>query len=203
LKKNMLFSLVLVSLMGLVPGNNSDGRAGGGFLLGAAEIDKQAIASILNHHGARNFIAGPIGKDSLDLILQAGARAPSANNRQPWHFTVVQTQSLAQRMVPNIVEGNLLIVISTSGDGKINGREILDCALATESMYLAAQALGLGSRIYTGPMNRINSQLKADLGLPSGYSAVALVRVGQVEQAVDGVSAASSRKPLETIVNYK
>jgi nitroreductase len=116
---------------------------------------------------------------------------------------VVQTQTLAKQLVSNVVDGNVLIVISASGDGKTNGAAILDCALATQSMYLAAQALGLGSRIYTGPMDTINSRYKSDLGLPNGYSAVALVRVGQVRPGVDAVSAASSRKNLNSIVNYK
>jgi nitroreductase len=159
--------------------------------------------SILNHYAARNFIAGSIPKADLDLILQAGIKAPSAGNRQPWYFTVVQNQTLAKRIVPQQVDGNVLIVISASGDGKTNGGAILDCALAAENMYLAAQALGYGSRIYTGPMDALNRDLKADLGLPSGYSAVALVRVGRVQPGVDAVSAASSRKPADSLVNYR
>jgi nitroreductase len=158
---------------------------------------------IINHYAARNFLAGSIPRGDLDLIIQAGIRAPSANNRQPWHFTAVQNQNLAKRIVPNIAEGNVLIVISGDGDGKTNGRVILDCALATESIYLAAQALGYGSRIYTGPMDALNRDLKGELGLPKGYSAVALVRVGLVSPGVDAVSAASGRKNEKDVVTYK
>jgi nitroreductase len=101
------------------------------------------------------------------------------------------------------VDGNVLIVISGEGDGKTNGGVILDCALATESIYLAAQALGYGSRIYTGPMDALNRGLKAELGLPGGYSAVALVRIGRLEPGVDAVSAASSRRDRNSLVNYR
>jgi nitroreductase len=159
--------------------------------------------SILNHYAARDFIAGSIPKGDLDLILQAGIKAPSAGNRQPWFFTVVQNQALAQRIVPNNVEGNVLIVISASGDGKTNGSAILDCALAAENIYLAAQALGYGSRIYTGPMDALNRDLKGELGLPGGHSAVVLVRVGRVQPGVDAVSAASSRKAANSLINYR
>jgi nitroreductase len=162
-----------------------------------------AADAIINHYAARNFIAGAIPRGDLDLILQAGVRAPSANNRQPWFFTVVQNQDLAKRIVPGNVDGNALIVISASGDGKTNGGVILDCALATENIYLAAQALGYGSRIYTGPIDALNRSLKAELGLPAGYSAIALVRVGRVQPAIDAVSAASTRKAADSIVNYK
>jgi nitroreductase len=171
--------------------------------LGAQEANQAAYNNIITHNAAlRNFVAGTISRGDIEKILTAGLRAPSASNRQPWHFTVVQDRQLAGRIVSNLTEGNILIVISTSGDGKTNGRAILDCGLATESIYLAAQALGYGSRIYTGPMDMINSQLKGELGLPGGYSAVALVRVGTI-QKVDAASAASSRKNLNEIVTYK
>jgi nitroreductase len=174
-----------------------------GFILPAADVNDQALSGITNHYAARNFIAGTVSKTDLDRILLAGVRAPSASNRQPWHFTVVQNSDLAGQIVSNMPEGNILIIISASGDSRTNGSGILDCALATESIYLAAQALGLGSRIYTGPMNTINNRLKAGLGLPNGHSAVALVRIGQVRPGVDAVSAASSRKDLNSVVSYK
>ncbi|GHT55212.1 hypothetical protein FACS1894109_01330 [Spirochaetia bacterium] len=172
-------------------------------VLDAQESNNPGLRPILNHYAARTFVAGTIPKADLDLIVQAGVRAPSAGNRQPWQFTVVQTQSLARQIVSNITEGNVLIVISAAGDGKTNGSQILDCALAAESIYLAAQALGYGSRIYTGPMDAVNRDLKSGLGLPRGYSAVALVRLGRVQAGVDAVSAASSRKDANSVVNYR
>jgi nitroreductase len=169
--------------------------------LNAQETNNVGLQPILNHYAARNFVAGAVLKADLDLIIQTGVRAPSASNRQPWQFTVVQNQTLAKKIVSNIVNDNVLIVISAVGDGKTNGSQILDCALAAESIYLAAQALGYGSRIYTGPMDTINRNLKSELGLPNGYSAVALVRVGRVQP--DAVSGASSRKDANSVVNYK
>jgi nitroreductase len=186
----------VIFMLNILPGNNS-----GAFVLGAQESNP-AAAPVVNHYAARNFIAGSIDRKDLETILYAGVRSPSANNRQPWQFTVVQDQNLAKQIVSNIVEGNVLIVISAR-DGQNNGGVILDCALATQSIYLAAQVLGYGSRIYTGPMDTVNRRFKNDLDLPNGYSAVALVRVGRVQGGVDAVSAASARKPLNSMVNYK
>jgi nitroreductase len=191
MRKAMLSIVILAVLCGVF----------GMSALGAQESGP--TAAISNHYAARNFVAGTITQTELDRILTAGIRAPSASNRQPWYFTVVRNRTLANQIVPNMPEGNILIVISASGDGKTNGREILDCGLATQSIYLAAQTLGLGSRIYTGPMDTINQRFKTDLGLPGGYSAVALVRVGRVQPGVDAVSAASSRRSLDSMVNYK
>ncbi|MCL2126835.1 MAG: nitroreductase family protein [Treponema sp.] len=172
------------------------------FSLSAQQASNPAGA-IINHYAARSFAAGTLPKADLDQIIQAGLRAPSASNRQPWHFTVVQNFDLAKKIVPQAVDGNALIVVSASGDSKTNVREIIDCALATESIYLAAQALGYGSRIYTGPIDSLNRSLKNELGLPGGYSAVALVRVGRVDGKTDAVSAASERKAADTLVTYK
>jgi nitroreductase len=174
-----------------------------GVSLWPQEISNPGLRSIVNHYAPRNFASGEIPQADLDLIIRAGIRAPSASNRQPWYFTVVRNPALARRIVSNIEDGNVLIVVSASGDGKTNAREILDCGLATESIYLAAQALGYGSRIYTGPIDALNRDLKAALGLPSGYSAVALVRVGRVQGALDAVSGASSRSGADSKVNYK
>jgi nitroreductase len=193
--KKLLFCILVFLGFCLVPGP--------GMFLNAQETGNQATGVILNHYAARNFIAGAVSKGDLDKILNAGLRAPSANNRQPWHFTVVQNQNLAKQLVPNMPEGNILIVISAEEDGKTNGRAILDCALATQSIYLAAQAVGLGSRIYTGPMDTLNSRYKADLDIPRAYNAVALVRIGRVQPGIDAVSSASPRKNLNSIVNYK
>ena len=148
-----------------------------------------------------SFTTGAIPKADLDTVIQAGVRAPSARNQQPWHFTVVQNLDLAKKMVPDTVQGNVLIVVSSAGDGKTNGVQILDCALAVQSIYLAAQSLGYGSRIYTGPMDSLNRTLKGDLSLPSGHNAIALVRIGKV--AADAVSRASPRKAADAVVTYK
>ncbi|MDR1576158.1 MAG: nitroreductase family protein [Treponema sp.] len=188
MKKYLLLTVILSMGMGAFPVFAQQGGPAG---------------AIINHYAANNFVAGAIPAADLDRIVQAGIRAPSARNRQPWHFTVVQNLALAKKVVPQTLDGNALIVISAAGDGKTNGAEILDCALAAQSIYLAAQALGYGSRIYTGPIDGVNRGLKSDLGLPGGHSAVVLIRVGKISAGTDAVSAASSRKPAGNMVTYK
>jgi nitroreductase len=167
-----------------------------------AQQNSAAMDVITNHYAARNFIAGAIPQADLDRIIQAGIRAPSASNRQPWHFIVVRDLTLARRILPQTVDGNVLIVVSAQGDGRTNGVAILDCALAVQSINLAAQALGYGSRIYTGRNNAINDN-KTALGMPSGHSVVAMVQIGRIQGPVDAVSSASARNRPETMVTYK
>jgi nitroreductase len=123
-------------------------------------------------------------------------------NKQPWHFTVVRDQALARQIISGMASGNVVIAISAPDSVIKKGTAVFDCGLAAESMYLAAQTLGLGSRIYTGPVESVNSRLKERLELPRDFSVVALVRIGLVEK-VDAVSAASSRQSVDSKVNYK
>jgi nitroreductase len=103
----------------------------------------------------------------------------------------------------NIADGNVIIVIS-GANAESNSRVVLDCALATESIYLASQSLGYGSRIYTGrAVEGINRNLKGELGIPPANSAVAVVRIGKMQADIDAVSAASSRKSADDVVHYK
>ena len=173
-----------------------------GFLC-AQSTDIPALRPIINHFASRNFAPGEVTRAQIDLILQAGIHSPSASNRQPWHFTVVQNQDLAKRIVAQVNDGNILIIVSAAGDGKTNGPVMLDCGLAVQCMYLAAQAIGLASRIYTGPMDTINSRFKTELGLPANHSAIALIRIGRLPAGVDAVSSASARNDAGRMVTYK
>jgi hypothetical protein len=69
-------------------------------------------------------------------------------------------------------------------------------------MYLAAQALGLGARIYAKPVSTINAQYLSTLDIPRGYEAVAILRIGKRDN-VDTVSAVSTRKNPFSLFNYR
>ena len=158
------------------------------------------IDVIMSGYSPRMFTADPVPDQHLDLILKCGIKAPSASNRQPWKFTVVKDATLTGEAVNGILPENVLIFVSRAGD---NQRADLDCALATQSMFVAAQGLGLGARIYTGPVNNVNTNLKEKLGIPEGYQVVTILRIGHMDKSVDATSAATPRKPIEEVVNYK
>ena len=172
--------------------------------LSAQGNDNPAYKNIVNHFAAREFASTAVTKAEIEQVIQAGIRAPSARNLQPWTFTVVQKDvNLAKRIVPQAGDGNALIIVSAAGDGKTNGAVILDCGLAVQSMYLAAQAIGLGSRIYTGPIDSINKNLKKELGIPETHSAVALIRIGKIPANIDAVSSASPRNDTAKMVTWR
>ena len=186
MKKVFIFSLVIFISGASLPAQNNP-----------------IMDVLLNHYSPRVFGTGSVTRAELDQIIMAGIRAPSAMNGQPWHFTVVQNEALARQLVPQTSAGNVLILVSAFGDGITNGPIILDCALAVYSMYIAAQSMGLGSRIYTNPVAGINSRFKPQLGLPDGYNVIAVIRIGRLPPSVDAASSASPRHSPDRVVTYR
>jgi nitroreductase len=173
------------------------------FSITAQQKASSAIDLLIKSFAAKDYSAGQINKQDLEKILDAGLHAPSANNRQPWRFIVVQNPTLVSQIVPSSPEGNILILVSAQSGGKADPSLILDCGLTVQNIYLAAQALGYGSRIYTGPVEKINSTLRKELEIPTANSVVAVIRVGKLAPGVDAVSGASSRKNIGDITTYK
>ena len=151
---------------------------------------------ILNSYGARNYTTVPVSDSDLELILKCGIKAPSARNLQPWKFIAVKNTDMMKQMMPDVTPGNVLIVIC----GVAEGQDFFDCGLATENMTIAAQSLGLGARIYGGPVGTINSSMKQTLNIPDGYKAVMVLRVGHIEKGIDAVSSASPRNNYNDVV---
>ena len=167
--------------------------------------DNSAVLfSLLNHFSARNYAVGQITQEERDIIVQAGLRSTSAGNRQPWFFTVVQNQDLVKQILPEATEGNILIVGSGALGGTNRDAVLLDAGLAAQSMFIAAQALGLGARQYTnsGLIGRANN-LKKELGIPEDHTAIIVTRIGRLPAGVDVVSSASARAEPDTKVVYR
>jgi nitroreductase len=156
---------------------------------------------ILSTYSERAYTSEPVTDAQLDLILDCGIKAPSARNLQPWKFTVIKDEATMREIIDDVVPGNVLVVVSgiVSESG---GTPDFDCGLATESMFLAAHGLGLGARIYGSPAGNINSK-QDQFQIPSGCKAVVVLRIGNIDESVDAVSAATQRKNRQEIINYK
>jgi hypothetical protein len=176
-------------------------------VLACGQIKGQAsgncvIDAILSGYSVRNYTSEPVTDQQLDLILKCGIKAPSAQNRQPWKFTVIRDDSTMEEIINNVVPGNVLIVVSGVESQQGGSTPDFDCGLATHSMFIAAGGLGLGARIYGSPAGKINSKREA-YQIPAGYKAVVVLRIGNIDKSVDAVSAATTRKIPEEVINFK
>ena len=59
----------------------------------------EAIKVIKSRRSIRKYRAEQIKESDLQAILECAIYAPSATNRQKWHFSVVQDPKMLQRMV--------------------------------------------------------------------------------------------------------
>src|SRR5512142_1381541 len=111
----------------------------------------QTWEAIASRRNVRTFDGRPIPAADLDQILEAGRRAPSSQNWQPWDFILVtdpgQLRELA-KVGPGAghVAGaaSSIVVIGPPGDNSFRLAEF-DLGQAVMAMILAAADLGIGS----------------------------------------------------------
>lgn len=157
-------------------------------------------STLLKAYSEKTYSSEPVTDQQLDLVLRCGIKAPSGRNKQPWKFTVVSNDSVMKEIINDVVPGNVLVVISGI-ESESGTTPDFDCGLAAESMFAAAHGLGLGARIYGSPAANINAN-QEHFQIPSGYEAVVVLRIGNVDGSVDAITAATPRKSPEEVINY-
>ena len=70
---------------------------------GKGEVKKQdttevVINNILQRTSVRSYADRPVEKEKVEKLLRAGMAAPSAVNKQPWHFIVVTDKNQLQKL---------------------------------------------------------------------------------------------------------
>ncbi len=121
--------------------------------------EEAVLNNIATRTSIRDYTRQTVEKDKIDKMLQAAMAAPTAMNRQPWHFVVVDQRSLLDQLAeanPHakmLKKAPLAIVVCGDMDKAIEGggRDfwIQDASAATENLLLAAHAMGLGA-VWTG-----------------------------------------------------
>ena len=188
-KPVLLLSLVLaIFLTPLAHGEENSGKPG-------------TISVLLDSRSYRDFIDEPVKQEDLDAIIACGLRSPSAENAQPWRFTVVRNRDIADEIIPT--NGVVIVISVLPGSGLDDLDELVsafDCGLATQAMYTAAQALGLGANIYWIPVAHVNATMRDALAIPDGYQVLMILAVGHID--TDAVSSATSRNDAGDMVTY-
>ena len=111
----------------------------------------QTQDAIASRRNVRSYSGEPISTEELNQILEAGRRAPSSRNTQPWDFVLVsdrqQLQELARVWVGggHIAGSAATIALIVTEDPGAERRTQFDLGQATMSIMLAAADLGIGS----------------------------------------------------------
>ena len=111
----------------------------------------QTWEAMTARRNVRSFADRPVPAADLDRILEAGRRAPSSQNWQPWDFILVTDPGqLSELAKAGPGAGHLagaaaaIVVIGPAADNPF-GRAEFDLGQAVMAMTLAAADLGVGS----------------------------------------------------------
>lgn len=159
------------------------------------DTERVVLANIATRASVRAYQDRAVETDKIQKMLRAGMAAPSARNKQPWHFIVLTEKTLLQHLAeitPNAgmaAQAPLAIVVCGDMDKALEGvaRDfwIQDASAATENILLAAHAMGLGA-VWTGtyPDSTRCAAVKEFLHLPQQVMPLCTIVLGYP----DGVS---------------
>lgn len=110
---------------------------------------------IKNRKSVRIYTDDLVSKEKLFGILEAAMSGPSARNKRPWEFIVVDDKETLKKMSVANINGseplnNAALAILICGNIEKVYKEapdywIIDCAIAAQNMILTAESIGLGS----------------------------------------------------------
>jgi len=126
--------------------------------------DRPFIELVKHRTSCRSYEAKPVPREHLELMLEAARLAPSACNKQPWRFAVVEDEATRMRLVGEAfltgipmkwaMDAGAIIALGMEKSAvthkiapKISGVDypLLDLGIAGEHLVLQAEELGLGT----------------------------------------------------------
>ena len=153
---------------------------------------------------------GEVSPDVVEHLLEAATLAPSAGNRQPWHFYVTRDPEIQQGLAAAafgqqfVAEAPVVIVVCADAEQSAGryghrGRDLYclqDTAVATGYILLAAVASGLGG-CWVGAFDE--GQATRILDLPRNHRPVAILPIGKPAGKPDH---RTSREPVKNVATY-
>lgn len=141
------------------------------------------LKSIYERASVRSYTSKAVGREKLVELVKAGMAAPSAMNKQPWEFIIIEDRATLDKIgeiKPPVGKAPAAIVVL--GNTKLSGSWMLDCSAVTQNILLAATSMGLGT-VWTGAYGnaKFETLLKETLSLPDGVMPLSVIAVGYGE----------------------
>ncbi len=167
----------------------------------------QLLTLMKSRRSIRHYQDREISEEAIQQVLEAGRWAPSASNRQPWHFIVIRQPEIRQAVAEHaaytfirwahVDEAPVIIALCGEARNRIY-RQFLheDVGIAGTQMMLEATALGLGT-CWVGGLDR--KAIEDVLKLPKTIELVGLLTLGYPDESPEP----PARKPLARIVHYE
>ena len=161
---------------------------------------------IMKRYTCRDFYDNPLADDLIETLVEAALAAPSAQNLQPWHVSVVTDKKLIEKIdaatleeLANLEDKMYFDRITERGGKVLYDAPCLiavsappeavwapiDCGILCQNVVIAAESMGLGSCIVgllRMPFDgKHGEEFKKLLQFPDGYEFVISILVGKVK----------------------
>jgi len=152
---------------------------------------------LLTRRSIRKYKDKKIDRETLQEIIKAAQYAPSAHDKQPWEFLVIEDkETLAdlrhvQRWTSFAKDAACAIIVcGDKGEAFSRDKEDekwsfadVDCALATQNLMLAAHDKGIGT-CYCGaaPMQKVVDALIEKFNIPAHIRPFSIIVMGYPDE---------------------
>ncbi len=163
--------------------------------------------TIRARRNVREYDGRPLARADLERILEAGRRAPSSTNWQPWHFVVVTDREQLRELagvwrgaghVAQSAATIALVAIEPQDDLHASWLQY-DFGQATAYLMLAAADLGIGSgHAYVSDQ----TEARRVLGLPDDHFCPYLIALGYPAGRPLRPIERPDRRPFDDVVHW-
>lgn len=153
------------------------------------DVQKSTIEDIMTRTSVRAYSDREVGSEQIDTLLRAAMAAPTAGNKQPWRFVVINDKATLNAISENFhtmtmaKDASVAVImcgdVTATFDGDGRDYWIQDVSASSENLLLAAHAMGLGA-VWCGiypQMSRVE-QFSEMLHLPENIIPMACICVG-------------------------
>lgn len=151
--------------------------------------ENETLKTIFSRKSVRSYTSQQVSGEMVTTLLKAAMAAPTAVNKQPWAFIVIDQRSILDSlavMLPYakmLKEASVAVVVCGDTDKALLDTEqaywVQDCSAATENLLLAAESMGLGA-VWTGVFPREDRVLAVRnvLSLPENIVPLNVIPIG-------------------------
>lgn len=167
----------------------------------------KVLEEIVARRSIRAYAPGPVEKEKLERILEAGRLAPTARNQQDWRILIVSEKALKDRLVAEasphqsfLKEAPLILAACALNPDYVmrcgHPAFLIDLAIVLEHIALQAVREGLGT-CWIGSFDE--DKAKEVLGVPAPVRIVELMSLGYPARRPD----ARERKPAADLFRWE
>ncbi len=157
--------------------------------------------AIKTRASVRRYSDKKVEKELLEQLVDAGRRAPTGRNEQPWEFIVITDQDKKEKIAAITNFGKFIAqapacIAVYCRDSKYY---LEDGSAAVQNILLAATGLGLSTCWVAGDKKPYVNDISEVLSVPFGYNLVALIAVGYSQ----GTVSAKEKRSLEEVIHWE